>query len=134
MDDILVLAPTRWKLRRAVAAVNAVFGMLRMEKHPDKTFIGRIARGFDFLGYHFAADRLALAAGTVAGFVERATRLYEQERRRGDGFSRLGSYLRRWAAWAYGGLGEHTRRAGAVDVLRVGDYPAGPLHGDAAPE
>jgi len=22
-----------------------------LEKHPDKTFIGRIERGFDFLGY-----------------------------------------------------------------------------------
>jgi len=49
MDDILVLAPTRWKLRRAVAVVNHILGALRLEKHPEKTFIGRIARGFDFL-------------------------------------------------------------------------------------
>ncbi len=49
MDDILVLAPTRWKLRRAVKAVNAVLDALRLEKHPDKTVIGRIERGFDFL-------------------------------------------------------------------------------------
>ncbi len=41
MDDILVLSPTRWKLRKAVKAVNEVLGSLRMEKHPDKTFIGR---------------------------------------------------------------------------------------------
>ncbi len=52
MDDILVLAPTRWKLGRAVKAVNEVLASLRLEKHPDKTFIGRIERGFDFLGYH----------------------------------------------------------------------------------
>ena len=40
------------KVRRAVKAVNAVLGSLRLEKHPDKTFIGKIERGFDFLGYH----------------------------------------------------------------------------------
>ena len=50
MDDVLVLSPTRWKLRRAVSAVNQVLGALRLEKHPDKTFIGRIERGFDLTG------------------------------------------------------------------------------------
>jgi RNA-directed DNA polymerase len=50
MDDILVLAPTRWKLRKAVAVVSRGLGALGLEKHPDKTFIGRIARGFDFPG------------------------------------------------------------------------------------
>jgi RNA-directed DNA polymerase len=35
MDDILILAPTRWKLRRAVQAVNELLGELRLEKHPD---------------------------------------------------------------------------------------------------
>ena len=28
-----------------------VFADLRLATHPDKTFIGRIERGFDFLGY-----------------------------------------------------------------------------------
>ena len=42
MDDILVLAPTRWRLRTAVKAANEVFGSLCLLKHPDKTFIGRI--------------------------------------------------------------------------------------------
>ena len=32
MDDILVLSPTRWKLRKAVKAVNEVPGSLGMEK------------------------------------------------------------------------------------------------------
>ncbi len=58
MDDVLVLSPTRWKLRRAVRAVNGVLGDLGLEKHPDKTFIGRIERGFDFLGYHFGPEGL----------------------------------------------------------------------------
>ncbi len=33
------------------------------EKHPDKTFIGRSEKGFDFLGYHFSRDGLSMATG-----------------------------------------------------------------------
>jgi hypothetical protein len=79
MDDILVLAPTRWKLRRAVRAVNEVLGSLGLDKHPDKTFVGRIEKGFDFLGYHFSRSAPRGAEATVERFVERASRLYEQE-------------------------------------------------------
>ena len=50
MDDILVLAPTRWSLLRAAATVNQVLDALKLEKHPDKTLIGRMERRFDFLG------------------------------------------------------------------------------------
>ena len=50
MDDVLVLARSRWQLRRAVKVVNQALGALSLEKHPAKTFIGRIERGFDFLG------------------------------------------------------------------------------------
>jgi hypothetical protein len=52
---------------------------LRLEKHPEKTFIGRIERGFDFLGYHFSPKGLTAARKTLKRFVSRATRLYEQK-------------------------------------------------------
>jgi hypothetical protein len=52
---------------------------LRLYKHPEKTFIGRIERGFDFLGYHFSPKGLAAAKETLRRFVSRATRLYEQD-------------------------------------------------------
>jgi hypothetical protein len=51
MDDWVILAPARWALRRAVVIVNETLRELRVEQHPDKTFIGRIKRGFTFLGY-----------------------------------------------------------------------------------
>ena len=51
INDILILAPTRWQLRGAVKLVNQLLSALRPEKHPDKTFIGKIERGFGFLGY-----------------------------------------------------------------------------------
>ncbi len=100
MDDIVVLAPSRWKLRRAVKAVNDVLAGLRLEKHPDKTFIGKIEKGFDFLGYHFSRTGLTVAKATIEKFVERATRLYEQDREEPLSPSRLGVYARRWLAWA----------------------------------
>ena len=103
MDDILVLAPTRWKLRQAVKVVNQVLASLRLAKHPAKTFIGRIAKGFDFLGYHFSPSGLCVATKTLANFVARVRQLYEQEP--GEGVSaRLGAYVRRWVQWAPAGL------------------------------
>ncbi len=53
MDDWIVIAPTRWKLRKAVKQVNVVLDELLLEKHPDKTFIGKASKGFTFLGYLF---------------------------------------------------------------------------------
>ena len=66
MDDILVPAPSRWKLRHAVRTVNQGLASLAVEKHPDKTFIDRIERGFDFLGYHFSRAGLTIARKTIA--------------------------------------------------------------------
>ncbi len=96
MDDILVLAPTRWKIRKAVKVVNEVLGSLCLLKHPDKTFIGRVERGFDFLGYHFGPEGFTVAAKAIEQFVERALRLYEQEPGEVSASSRLGLYVRRW--------------------------------------
>jgi hypothetical protein len=62
----VVLTPTCWKLRRVVKVLNQTFAALRLEKHPDKTTIGWIERGFDFLGYHLRSEGLTVAAATVA--------------------------------------------------------------------
>ncbi len=48
MDDWIIIAPTRWKLRKAIRLVNQTLNELRVEQHPDKTMIGRGDRGFDF--------------------------------------------------------------------------------------
>ena len=104
MDDWVVLAPTRWKLRAAIRIVNQTLAELKVEQHPDKTFIGRISRGFDFLGYRFQSDGLVgVARQTVERFVERATRLYEQ----GADSERIGEYVRRWLRWVHSGMVGH---------------------------
>ncbi len=76
MDDILILAPTRWKLKKAIRVLNETFNELKLEKHPDKTSMGRIEKGFDFPGYHFNPQGLSLAQKTIDDFVEKALRLY----------------------------------------------------------
>ena len=45
-------------------------GAPRIEKHRGKTFIGRIEKGFDFLGYHFSPQGLTLARQTIENFLE----------------------------------------------------------------
>jgi hypothetical protein len=90
------------------------------------TFIGRIERGFDFVGYHFSRAGLGLAEATIQKFVESAARLYEQGREHPNGSSRLGVYVRRWVGWAKGGLA-----AIGVDLtlLRDGARGVGGLFG-----
>jgi Reverse transcriptase (RNA-dependent DNA polymerase) len=78
MDDLLIIAPNRWKLKKAVCLVNQVLNTLKVEKHPDKTFIGRASKGFDFLGYHLTPGGLSVAAGTIDHHIERIDQLYEQ--------------------------------------------------------
>jgi RNA-directed DNA polymerase len=99
-----VLAPSHWKLRKAVRVVNQTLNGLQLEKHPEKTFIGKIERGFEFLGYHFRPGTLTVAQKTVERFVERAIQLYEQEPGEPFDSSRLGTYIQRWCRWARAGL------------------------------
>ena len=84
MDLVVVLAPTRWALRRVIKATNRVMADLKVYLHPDKTFIGRAGWEFDFLGYQFAPGRLAVARVTVERFFERVSR---HERAKCDGES-----------------------------------------------
>src|SRR5271166_436028 len=63
-----------------------------------KSFIGKIERGFDFLGYHYSPEGLTVAKKTVANFIGKASRLYEQRRSTPSGVSPLEMYAKapRW--------------------------------------
>jgi hypothetical protein len=114
MDDWVILAPTRWSLRRAVRMVNQTLEELRVEQHPDKTFIGRIARGFTFLGYWIMRKGVTGVAPSAAeGFRERLARLYEQNAPQEEISRRIGQYVRRWKRWVLSGV----RDVGASDAF-----------------
>lgn len=53
MDDFLLLSPTRWPLKRAIAQLNGYLADDGFEQHPGKTQVGRIAKGFGWLGRWF---------------------------------------------------------------------------------
>ena len=78
-------------------------------QHPDKTFIDRIAKGFDFLGYRYGQGALQLAGQTVRKHVQRLLRLYEQQASKKatpEEVARvLGDYVKRWRRWCCAGLG-----------------------------
>lgn len=96
MDDWVIIAPTRWKLRNAVKIVNRILNKLRIiEKHPDKTYIGRVRNGFDFLGYHFNIHSLTMSIQTIINFLTKAIRLYEKEPPQTK-LKRLGCMLDEW--------------------------------------
>ena len=92
-DDLLILAPTRWKLRRAIRIVRTAFAKLELEMHPDKTFIGRVERGVDWLGYHITPSEVTVSGASIERFLKKARRLYE---RNPSDPRRVGEYVQRW--------------------------------------
>ena len=100
MDDWVILAKTRWQLKKAIRIMNQILNRLKLEKHPDKTSIGRTQQGFQFLGYWINQEKLTIAKTTVENANQKAARLYEQ----GASPERIGEYWRHWWGWAKGGL------------------------------
>jgi hypothetical protein len=93
LDEVRVLVPTWWKRRQAGKVVHHGLTSLGLAQPPDKTLIGRIARGFDVLEYHFSSEGPAVAKKTRGNFVARGRQHYEQEP--GEGISaRLDDYVR----------------------------------------
>jgi hypothetical protein len=67
---------------------------------PNKTLIGRISAGFDFLGYAFSPAGLDAAPQAIERCAQRVSQLYEQ----GVDLLHIGAYVRRWLRWARSGL------------------------------
>ena len=53
----------------------------RLTQHPDKTTIGPLACGFDFLGYQFDPAGLSLSVVTRSRHQDKLTQLYERYHR-----------------------------------------------------
>ncbi len=102
MDDFVILAHTRWSLRKQVKRLNQFFNEYGFTQHPDKTFIGKVEKGFDWLGGQFGTNGLkGVSLRAWANHVERLRQLYEQtqhwtkERQK----ERVARYRKRWKIW-----------------------------------
>jgi RNA-directed DNA polymerase len=108
MDDILILTKNRWQNRKAVKQLNHILNGVKQEKHPDKTYIGKIEKGFDFLGYHFSLEQLKVAQNTLKKHALHIIQLYEQLRKKKatshEVAYSLGMYVTRWQQWCTAGL------------------------------
>jgi hypothetical protein len=98
--DRMILGRTRWKLREMIRLVNRTLAELHVEEHPDRTFIGRISRGFDFLGDAFTPTGLEASPPAVERCVERMSQLDEP----GVDLVHIGTYVRRRLWWASSGI------------------------------
>ncbi len=112
--------------------MNETLAELKLQQHPDKTFIGRVSRGFDFLGYLFTPAGLEVAPSAVERCVERVSRLYE----RGADLVRIGAYVRCWHHWERSGLREMGEKlseralacvCGSLDCIGQPHRPLPPL-------
>ena len=114
MDDVALLAKTRWHLKRAIAKLHSALKTLDLKLHPTKKFIGRVTHGFDFLGYHLRLGRkLRPSRESLHRLRIRASRLYEQEASK----LRLRQYVIRWWKWLHGGLDGLVSRKGGYKRL-----------------
>jgi hypothetical protein len=79
MDDLVVLTPTRARLRKAIKITYQALKPWGYKLHTnEKTYIGKIAKGFDFCGFRLKYDKMILAKSCLAKFKKRLSKLYEQ--------------------------------------------------------
>lgn len=77
MDDWVVLTKTKTALRKVVKITHEIVNGLHLQLHPSKTYIGKIAHGFNFLGYYMDDQKILPSKESIRRFQERGTALYE---------------------------------------------------------
>ena len=101
MDDFVIMAPTRHRLRRAIKEVHAAVARLGLCLHATKRCIGKLSNGFDFLGYQVMCGRkLRTSAEGRRRFAEKFRRLYEQGGRQSSPLAVCGAMVSLAEGWA----------------------------------
>lgn len=104
MDDFLFLTRKRWPLKHAMKQLYVFFDMGGFERHPDKTRIGKIEQGFDWLGVWFTPTETTIAPRALNNHTERCRQVYKRARLTGasheEASQRVSEYKHRWGIWA----------------------------------
>jgi hypothetical protein len=119
MDDLIVLSTSKWKLRKAIRVINQHFEKLKLKQHPDKTTIGRIKAGFDFLGYQFGEEKITVSKRTLENHIRRLSQLYEQKKRLPNWQAFLDDYRQHWVIWVYSGIPSSMINFDKETILRL---------------
>ena len=129
MDDFVIFAPTRHKLRKAIKQMYGVLDNLKVHVHPKKRFIGPTRKGFDFLGYWLEPDKpLTPSPVSLSRLIERSHQLHEQT----ADLHQLREYVCRWHQWHHGGLRGLTARTSSF--IWAWQYVTKALRLNLAPE
>ncbi len=104
MDDFIFFTKTRWHLRKAIKRLHEFFDLGGFETHPDKTQLGRLEQGFDWLGLWYAPEGPRIALRAIENHRAHIARLYEQAHRRKLSTAEtelcVREYEARWMTWA----------------------------------
>lgn len=104
MDDFIFFTKKRWHLRKAIKRLHEFFDLGGFETHPDKTQLGKIEHGFDWLGLWYAPEGPRIAPRAIENHRAHIARLYEQAYRRKlsktETEIRGREYEARWMTWA----------------------------------
>ncbi|MDM8568998.1 reverse transcriptase/maturase family protein [Thiotrichales bacterium HSG1] len=107
MDDWVIFCKNSWDLRKTVKKVYTVLHALRVEVAPDKTYIGKASKGFDFLGKRILPIGILPSASSLSRLQKNTVRLYEQ----GASKKRIELYWKRWLILGLG-IGLHSTAYG----------------------
>jgi hypothetical protein len=86
----------------------------------NKTWIGRVSKGFDFLGYHISLNGLSMAKRSFDRMSVKFHRLFEQ----GADQARLVQYLQHWIRWAKIGVSLNVKAL----ILKITEILRNTLH------
>ncbi|NEW61378.1 Ig-like domain-containing protein [Sulfurovum sp. bin170] len=75
--------------------MSNVLKALKLQVAPNKTFIGKVQKGFDFLGLHINTTGVAASLASIKKRDKKISWLYEQSATT----NRIKSYLKRWSRW-----------------------------------
>lgn len=97
MDDWIVLAKTRWQVRKVVRLMHQVMARLQFKLAVVKTYVGKISKGFEFLGCRIEGQ---VIIGLARKAIDNLVKLYEQSACLG----RIDDYMNKWCVWACSGI------------------------------
>ncbi|MEH4266357.1 reverse transcriptase domain-containing protein [Klebsiella aerogenes] len=137
MDVIIILAKSRWSLRRHTKRLMQWFSEYGFEAHPDKTQIGRTEKGFDWMGAWLTHEGVTdIAPRAKANHREKVRRLYERlarvplwrrKRARQQVHASESGYRKRWTIWAGALLAVSSCAHASVDLPLGTPYTNTPI-------